>query len=81
MQTCLYHSFSNNVCANCKLHHCGLTVKQMKHKNCLGKSCWHLQRNEGHPYWIQRESVKQKRKNRKNAINTYVDQLQNTGIN
>jgi hypothetical protein len=52
-----------------------MTVKQMKCKNCLGKQCWYLQKNEDHPYWKQREATKQKRKNRKKAIEEYVAQF------
>lgn len=69
---CLFHSNSNNVAAYCKYHHCGMTVKQMKAKNCLGKQCHYLVRNETHDYWRQREAIKQKRKERKQAINEYV---------
>jgi hypothetical protein len=62
---CLYGTESNNICATCKYHSVGLTVKQMKTKNCLGKQCRHLVKNEAHQYWHQREVAKQKRKNRK----------------
>lgn len=72
METCLFNTCSDNIAAYCKLHRCSMTVKQMKCKNCLGKNCWHLQKNEQHDYWRQREAVKQKRKARKQAINEYV---------
>jgi hypothetical protein len=49
-----------------------MTVKQMKAKGCLQKQCWHLIKNENHQYWKQREAVKQKRKDRRQAINDYV---------
>jgi hypothetical protein len=49
-----------------------MTVKQMKAKGCLQKQCWHLIKNENHQYWKQREAVKQKRIDRKQAINDYV---------
>jgi hypothetical protein len=75
MEACLFNTCSNNVAAYCKHHHCGMTVKQMKCKNCLGKQCWYLQKNEEHPYWKQREVAKQKRKNRKKAIEEYVAQF------
>ena len=35
-----------------------LTVKEMKRKGCLGKQCRHLQKNEQHEYWKQRELAK-----------------------
>lgn len=72
MKECLFNSRSNNCCAYCKLHHCSMTVKQMKAKGCLQKQCWHLVKNELHPYWKQREVIKQKRIDRKQAIDNYV---------
>ena len=68
MKTCLYNTYSNNVAGWCNLHHCSLTVKQIKCKNCLGKSCWHLRKNEEHDWWRQREVVKQRRKMRKKEM-------------
>ena len=70
---CLYNTHSENVVAYCRYHKCAMTVKQMKCKNCLGKQCYHLVKNEQHVYWKQREATKQKRKNRKQAINDYVN--------
>lgn len=72
MQECLFNTYSNNCCAYCKHHNCSMTVKQMKAKGCLQKQCWYLVKNEQHQYWKQREATKQKRINRKNAINNYV---------
>ena len=72
MKACLFGTRSDNVAAYCRLHHRNMTVKQMKCKNCLGKECWHLVKNEEHQYWRQRELTKQKRKNRKQMINDYV---------
>ena len=75
METCLFNTYSNNVVAYCKLHRCSMTVRQMKCKNCLGKNCWHLAKNEQHDYWRQREVMKQRRKARKQAINEYIVML------
>ena len=75
MKQCLFNTCSDNCCAYCKLHHCSMTVKQMKAKNCLQKQCWHLAKNEEHPYWRQRDNAKRKRKNRKQAINDYVNSV------
>ena len=72
MKECLFNTQSNNVVAHCRLHHCSMTVKQMKCKNCLQKQCRHFVRNEEHQYWRQKELVKQKRKNRKQMINSYA---------
>ena len=80
MQECLFNSYSNNCCAYCKLHHCSMTAKQMKAKECLQKQCWHLVKNEKHQYWKQRESIKQKRKNRKQKLDMYVENIQRGGI-
>jgi hypothetical protein len=48
-----------------------MTVKQMKTKNCLQKECKHLQKNDTHQYWRQRELTKQKRNARKQMMNNY----------
>lgn len=72
MATCLYGTCSNNVAGYCKYHHCAMTVKQIKNKNCLGKNCWYLKKNEQHDWWRQREVMKQKRKNKKQALNELI---------
>ena len=69
---CLYNSHSDNVVAYCRHHRCGMTVKQMKCKNCLGKQCHYLVKNENHDYWRQRDVMKQKRKNRKKEKQEYL---------
>lgn len=73
MRECLFHTFSDNCCAYCKYHNCSVTVKQMKAKDCLRKQCKHLVKNDNHSYWKQREVMKKKRKDRKQAINEYVN--------
>ena len=65
MKTCLFNTRSNNVAGYCQLHHCSMTVKQIKAKQCLGKECWHMIKNEKHEWWGQRERNKQKKKERK----------------
>ena len=80
MKECLFNTYSNNCCAYCKLHHCSMTVKQMKAKGCLQKQCWHLIKNEEHQYWKQREATKQKRRERKDMINIYVANVQQGGF-
>ena len=73
MKTCLFNTQSDNIAGYCKLHHCNLTVKQIKHKECLGKQCWHLKKNENHDWWRQREVIKQKRKeNKHNGQKMYM---------
>ena len=68
MEKCLFNTQSDNVVAQCRLHHCSMTVKQMRAKDCLNKQCRHLVKNTNHVYWKQREIVKQKRKTRKQMI-------------
>ena len=75
MKKCLFNTVSDNCCAYCKLHHCSMTVRQMKEKECLKKQCWHLEKNELHQYWKQREVMKKRRNNRKKAINEYVNSI------
>ena len=68
MKDCLFNTQSDNIAAYCKYHHCYMTVKQIKRKNCLRKQCGHLVKNEAHPWWNQREATKKKRKERKEAL-------------
>ena len=68
MKTCLFNTCSDNVAGYCKLHHCSLTVKQIKAKECLKKQCWHLQKNEAHDWWRQRDVMKQKRKAKRKVV-------------
>lgn len=75
MKNCLFNTHSDNVAAYCRYHHCSMTVKQMRCKNCLAKQCHYLVKNEDHQYWKQREMTKQKRKDRKQMINDYVNQF------
>lgn len=77
MATCLYNTCSNNIAGYCMHHHCAMTVKQIKAKNCLGKNCWYLRKNEQHDWWRQREVMKQKRKDRKQLINEVVSSFNN----
>lgn len=72
MKTCLFNTQSDNIAGYCRHHHCYMTVKQIKCKNCLGKQCWYLVKNEEHEWWRQREVAKQKRKERKEMIEQYA---------
>ena len=58
----------NRACGYCKLHHKYLTVKHVRQHECLSKQCWHLQKNENHDWWRQREVVKQRRRARKEVL-------------
>lgn len=45
----------------CHRHHCYITTKQIKQKECLSKQCHHLEKRE-HEFWRQRELTKLRRK-------------------
>lgn len=72
IKTCLFNTQSSNIAGYCKLHHCYMTVKQIRCKDCLKKQCWHLDKNENHDWWRQREAVKQKRKEKKERGEFYA---------
>jgi hypothetical protein len=63
----LYGSEINpsRVIGYCKRHGKYLTVAMLKKHECLGKSCNALDKNEDHSYWIQREVLKARKKNKK----------------
>ena len=62
----------SRACGYCHLHHKHLTVKQLRQHDCLKKQCFHLEKHEEHAWWKQRESMKQKRKDRKNKFNSLI---------
>ena len=68
MATTLYNCPSENCAAYCAKHYCHLTVKQIRHKDCLQKQCRHLRKNEEHEWWAQRERTRQKREARKQRL-------------
>lgn len=55
----------NRACGYCRHHHKYLTVKALRQHECLAKQCWHLDKNENHQWWHQRELMKQRRKAKK----------------
>jgi hypothetical protein len=63
----------NKACGYCRHHLCFLTVKQLRQHDCLKKECFHLQKNEEHNWWKQREKTKEKRKARKQNIDAIVE--------
>lgn len=67
----MYGTCSENCAGYCKLHQVGMTVKQIKKKDCLAKNCWHLEKKE-HEWWAQRERAKAKRKNRKEEFKKMI---------
>lgn len=65
MKRCMFNTQSSNVAGYCRHHNKHMTVKQIKCLNCLQKQCWHLERNEEHRWWEQRELTKERRKARR----------------
>lgn len=65
MKRCMFNTQSSNVAGYCRHHNKHMTVKQIKCMNCLQKQCWHLERNEEHRWWGQRELTKERRKARR----------------
>lgn len=49
----------------CDFHKAYLTTKQLKTKNCLGKNCNALIRQNGHPFWLARSLQKLDKKLKK----------------
>lgn len=47
---CLYGTESDNVCAYCRRHQKGMTVRQVRKKECLKKNCWYLVKYEQHEW-------------------------------
>lgn len=48
----------------CKRHGKYLTVAMLKQHECLGKACRALDKKE-HDYWVQREVLKARKKNKR----------------
>ena len=64
----LYCGDSENCAAYCRRHGVGLTVKQIKQRQCLKKQCRYFEKHEDHMYWKQRAALKRKKKENKNAV-------------
>ena len=58
----------------CHRHHCYVTSKQIKQKQCLSKQCNHLEKQE-HEFWKQRELTKLRRKNRKELFTSQIKMI------
>ena len=50
---------------NHNAHRGKLTAKQMKNHRCREKMCPYFKKNEKHPYWVEKENIKQLKKQRK----------------
>lgn len=66
MEQCLYGTYAckKHIVGRCWKHHCDVTVKQLKQKECLRKQCGALEKYE-HEYWRQRELNKLRKKSKK----------------
>jgi len=62
MEKVLYDTYSEHPCGYCQYHKCGITVKQLRKKECLKKQCAHLIKNEEHDIWRQIERKKELRR-------------------
>ena len=67
MRYTLFGTLANTekIVAYCRKHKAGITVQQLKTKQCLNKQCRALKKYPEHPYWQER----QVRKNRKKEAN------------
>ena len=74
MAKCLYGTCSENVAGYChNPEHCyAMTPHQIKVKQCRQKECKHLEKNLKHEWWAQLERQNQKRKARKERLNTMI---------
>jgi hypothetical protein len=68
MKLTLNGTYSNNCCGYCRRHGTSLTVKQLRGRECLKKNCWYLVKYTEHPWWHQREVLKEKKKKRKDDM-------------
>ena len=79
MEKSLFYTYSNNTAGYCLHHQCGVTVRQMKCKNCLQKQCRHFIKNESHGYWKQKKLIEEKKRAKKQALNEYLMLVYNRG--
>lgn len=70
---CLFGTTSDNIAGYCCLHNKNMTVKQIKYKECLGKQCKYLRKNEEHDWWRQREVVKNRKKEKRNNFKEKIE--------
>ena len=52
---------------HCRAHKGRLSVKNIRQHGCLGKQCPFLQKYDEHPYWAEREKIKELKKAKKLA--------------
>lgn len=64
---CLFNteSYFSRCVGYCNFHKAYLTAKQLKTKNCLGKQCNALIRQNSHPFWLERSLHKLDKRHRK----------------
>ena len=51
MEKTMFNGETNNWCAYCMRHHCAMTFRQMRRKECLLKQCKYLEKREEHQVW------------------------------
>ena len=75
----IYGGEPKNPPAYCRKH-CGyVTVSEMKRHECLKKQCRHLCKYD-HPYWKQRETLKQKKQASRTAFAEKVNAATHNNI-
>ncbi|MCQ2576694.1 MAG: hypothetical protein MJ162_08100, partial [Treponema sp.] len=80
---CLYstETYFSRCVGFCSFHNAYLTTKQLKTKNCLGKNCNALIRQNGHPFWIERSLHKVNRKSRKEEVTAKLNSVRTKTVN
>lgn len=66
-----------NTVGYCNRHHLALTVRTLKHRECLKKGCRYLTRHEEHDFWRQREQKKELRRARKARLEEQYERIVN----
>lgn len=80
---CLYstETYFSRCVGFCGFHNAYLTTKQLKTKNCLGKNCNALIRQNGHPFWLERSLHKLDSKLRKEEAAAKLNSLETKAVN
>ena len=81
MAKTIYHNNTNKLPVGyCHLYaHQGiLTTRLLKKHKCLSKNCPYIEKNQEHPYWEQRQRIKQKAKQNKKEL---AQMLNQKGVN
>lgn len=80
--SCLYNTetYFCRCVGFCDFHKAYLTTKQLKTKNCLGKQCNALIRQNGHPFWLERSLHKLDSKLKKEEAAAKLNSIENQSL-